>query len=184
MKIYQIVILILASLVLIAISWHSLRRVNHHGFYRFFAWELIILQVTLQVPLWFLTPLRWNQLISWTLLLASLYLVMAGYYSLSRFGGERKREFQNPNFPFENTSQLVTTGIYTYIRHPLYSSLLFGAWGVFFKSFSRTGGLLVLLSSGFIYLTAKVEEKENIESFGPQYREYMIKSKMFIPFVW
>jgi len=183
MRSYQFILFSLASLTLIFVSWRSLRKVNHHGFYRFFAWELIILQVTLQLPVWFKNPLNWNQLVSWILLFLSLYLVIAGFYSLSRFGGERSRKTQDPNFAFENTSRLVTRGVYKYVRHPLYSSLLFGVWGVCFKSLSWRGGFLALLTSGFIYLTARVEEKENMKSFGPPYREYMKVSKMFFPYV-
>jgi len=35
----------------------------------------------------------------------------------------------------------------------------------------------------FLYVTARVEERENIERFGEQYRQYMKKSRMFIPFI-
>ena len=183
MNTYQLIVLILSSLILITISWRSLRKIEHHGFYRFLVWELIIIQVTLQLPIWFVDPWRWNQLISWMLLLISVYFVSAGFYFLYRYGGKRKYRIQSPNYSFENTTQLVTRGIYSYIRHPLYSSLLFGVWGIFFKSCSWPVSLLALLTTGFIYLTAKVEEKENIGTFGPQYREYMIKSKMVIPYI-
>ena len=37
-------------------------------------------------------------------------------------------------YAFEKTSKLVTVGLYRYICHPLYSSLFFLGWGVFFKS--------------------------------------------------
>jgi hypothetical protein len=44
-----------------------------------------------------------------------------------------------PLLYFEKTTQLVTTGVFKYIRHPLYSSLLLLAWGVFFKHPSWVG---------------------------------------------
>ena len=47
----------------------------------------------------------------------------------------------------EKTSQLVTGGAYRYIRHPMYSSLLFLGWGIFFKLPSLIGGILVVTAT-------------------------------------
>ena len=80
--------------------------------------------------------------------------------------------------------QLVTNGIYRYIRHPLYGSLLFLAWGIFFKSISIAGFLLVMGTSLFLFLTAKIEEKENCDYFGEEYRSYMQQTKIFVPYIW
>jgi protein-S-isoprenylcysteine O-methyltransferase Ste14 len=78
---------------------------------------------------------------------------------------------------------LVTEGVYRYIRHPLYSSLLFLGWGIFFKRPSCLVGLFALVASAFLVLTARVEEGENIRYFGEVYQEYMKHTKMFVPFV-
>lgn len=45
-----------------------------------------------------------------------------------------QREADPQLLAFERTSTPVTTGIYRYIRHPLCSSLLLLAWGLFFKA--------------------------------------------------
>jgi protein-S-isoprenylcysteine O-methyltransferase Ste14 len=84
---------------------------------------------------------------------------------------------------FEKTTSLVTTGAYRYIRHPLYSSLLFLTWGVFFKNPSWLGGLLGVMATSFLVATARIEEAEDIRFFGPAYRAYMNGTKMFVPFV-
>jgi protein-S-isoprenylcysteine O-methyltransferase Ste14 len=84
---------------------------------------------------------------------------------------------------FEKTTALVTTGAYSYIRHPLYSSLLFLAWGIFFKDPSWLGGLLALGATLFLVATARVEEAENLRFFGEAYREYMKQTGMFVPFL-
>jgi len=78
---------------------------------------------------------------------------------------------------------LVKRGAYKYIRHPLYSSLLLFAWGVFFKDVSFPSTALVLLASSFLVATAKVEEDENLKKFGDEYRAYLKTTKMFIPFL-
>ncbi|MFQ6114313.1 MAG: methyltransferase family protein [bacterium] len=73
--------------------------------------------------------------------------------------------------------------MFKYIRHPLYSSLLLLAWGVFFKRPSWVSGGVVMGATAFLLATSKVEEMENIRYFGAAYRAYMQHSKMFIPFV-
>jgi protein-S-isoprenylcysteine O-methyltransferase Ste14 len=84
---------------------------------------------------------------------------------------------------FEKTTALVTTGIYRYIRHPMYSSLLFLAWGVFFKSPSWADGLIVAVATLALLATARTEEAEDLRFFGEAYREYTRRSKRFIPFI-
>jgi len=77
----------------------------------------------------------------------------------------------------------VTSGIFRYIRHPLYSSLLYLAWGAFFKGVSSVTWVLVLSATALLVATARIEECENIDYFGEPYREYMRHTKMFIPYV-
>ena len=82
----------------------------------------------------------------------------------------------------EKTTELVTTGAYRYIRHPMYSSFLFVAWGVFFKHYSWLSVLMAGITTSFAVMTVKREEAENIRYFGDAYRIYMKRTKMFIPF--
>ena len=183
MQTYQLVFFLLSTIILLGISWRSMRDPHHHGFNRFIAWEIIIIQITIHLPIWFANPLSWNQLISWLLLLTSILVVSAGFYYLRTYGGREVRKVKSSNYEIENTTQLVTQGIYAYIRHPIYCSLLLFVMGVFFKSLSFIGSILTLLAAEFVYLTAKVEEKENIQTFGSEYLEYMKTSKMFFPAV-
>lgn len=83
----------------------------------------------------------------------------------------------------EKTSRLVTTGVYRYVRHPLYSSLLFLGWGMAFKFPSWLDAGLALLCTFFLIATARIEERENVAYFEDEYVEYIGRSKMFIPFV-
>jgi len=170
------------SIILIAISWKSLNNLHSHGFYRFFAWECILILFILNVKYWFKNPFSWYQLIAWMLLVISLIPLGYGIHSL-RTRGEptANREGDNSLYSFEKTSNLVTTGIYKYIRHPLYSSLLFLAWGIYFKLPSLIGIALVSVTTAFLFATAKVDEAECIQFFGAQYIEYMEHTKMFIP---
>jgi len=174
---------LLGTAGLIFISRGSLRQPQSHGFYRFFAWEFIWVLALLRVGVWFFDPLAWYQLISWCLLLVAAYLVVHSVWLL-RQTGQRDAERKDPAlFEFEKTGRLVTTGAYRYIRHPLYSSLLFLAWGIFFKSPDWLGGLFALAASLCLVATAVIEEAEDIRFFGEEYRAYIRKTKMFIPFV-
>jgi len=172
----------IGSVLLVAVSWKSLRKPHSHGFYRFFAWECILILFMLNVKYWFKNPFAWYQLIAWILLIASLIPLGFGLYSLRTRGKQAKsRAGDNSLYTFEKTTELVTTGIYKYIRHPLYSSLLFLAWGIFFKFPSLIGIVLAAVTTAFLVATARTDEKECTQYFGAQYIEYMKRTKMFIP---
>lgn len=83
----------------------------------------------------------------------------------------------------ERTTALVTVGIYKHIRHPLYASLLYGAFGIFLKDPSLLGSVLALATSVFAFLTATVEEMEMLSKFGADYAAYMKRTTRFVPFV-
>ncbi|MBI5353029.1 MAG: isoprenylcysteine carboxylmethyltransferase family protein [Chloroflexi bacterium] len=180
----KILIYVIGTLVLVYISRHSLRMPRSHGFYRFFAWECILGLFLLNASFWFYRPFAWYQLISWTLLFASLIPLGFGVGALmSRGKPIEKRESDPSLLAFEKTTQLVTSGIYKYIRHPLYSSLLLLTWGIFFKVLSAAGILLAIASTIFLILTAKADEAECIQFFGADYQNYMKYTKRFIPFL-
>jgi protein-S-isoprenylcysteine O-methyltransferase Ste14 len=175
---------VLFSIILIFISRNSLRTPRSHGFWRFFAWELMLMLFLLNVNAWFRTPFCWNQLISWGLLFTSFVPLWFGIRVLITRGKPGANRPEQPELmAFEKTSALVTTGIYRYIRHPLYSSLVLLVWGIFFKVPSLPGIALTLTATGFLILTAKADEAECTRFFGSDYSEYMKKTKMFIPFV-
>ncbi len=179
----RITLFILSSVFLVAVSWRPLHNPRSHGFYRFFAFEGILILVLLNIPFWVRNPLSPFQLISWTLLFFSILFVIQGFYLLRKLGGSRDREIVSENLAFEDTSDLVTDGIYKYIRHPMYSSLLLLAWGAFLKHITIYGISAVLIATAFLVATAKMEERENISFFGSRYKEYIKRTKMFIPYL-
>lgn len=181
---YKIIIFAILSVGIVYISRSSLRAPRSHGFYRFFAWEIILALFLLNIEVWFLDPLSWHQLISWFLLFISLIPLTFGIRSLVARGKPvQQREGEPQLLAFEKTSTLVTTGIYRYIRHPLYSSLLFLTWGVFFKAPAGPGIWLALAATLFLVATAKADEAECIRFFGSAYQNYIKTTKMFVPFL-
>ncbi len=172
------------SLTLILLSRRSLRNLRCHGFYRFFAFEGILALLIINSPYWIADEYSLAGLLSVLLLFLSLLFVFLGFYLLKSEGGRRDDAINTENFEFENTSVLITKGVYHYIRHPMYSSLLLLAWGALLKNITFTGLVLALAVSVFLILTAKFEEHENIAFFGVDYQDYMLKSKRFLPFIY
>jgi protein-S-isoprenylcysteine O-methyltransferase Ste14 len=172
----KLIIFAVASVGNVLFSWKPLKNPHSHGFYRFFAFELILASVLLKVHVWFNDPLSFHQIVSWVLLIICSALVVHGFYLLRAIG--------RPSGDFENTSRLVVVGAYKYIRHPMYASLFYLAWGVFFKDPDMSGLILVLLTTFFLVASARVEEGENIRKFGTEYTIYMVRTRMFIPFLY
>ena len=181
---WKLIVFIIATGLLIYISRASLRQPNSHGFYRFFAWESILLLFLLNVEQWFVDPFSWHQVIAWILLFASLVPLIFGVRFLRERGKPAQERPGDPSLlAFEKTTALVTTGIYAYIRHPLYSSLLLLTWGIYFKALSLGSTALVLVTTTFLVATARADEAECMRFFGDDYQTYMRKTKRFIPFL-
>jgi len=174
-NVIKLIVFAVLSAGIIAFSWSSLRRPRSHGFWRFFAFEAIAALFLLNVDCWFCNPLALHQLVSWPLLILAAVLVVWGLYLLKAVG--------QPEGSFEETTTLVKQGLYKYIRHPMYSALLFLAWGIFFKAPSLVGGALALVASAALFATGKADEAECIEKFGSAYEDYIKETKMFIPFL-
>jgi len=181
---FKLIAFVVLSTCLIYISWGSLRTPRSHGFNRFFAWEIIVALFLLNMDAWFRNPFSWHQVVSWFLLIVCIIPLAFGVRSLASQGRPAKhREAEPQLLAFEKTTTLVTTGIYHYIRHPLYSSLLFLVWGIFFKIPTWFGTLMVIAATLFLIATAKADEAECIRFFGPEYETYMKQTKMFVPFL-
>ena len=170
----QILIFISGSVLLILFSWFvSIREKRYHGIPRFFAFEGLLVLGLLNSPVWFKDPLSILQVISWFLLILSLYYAIAAFGLIFRHG----KPVQN----FENTTRLVTTGLYHFVRHPMYGSLLFLGWGGFLKDINLYTIILILIISIALFITCKAEEREMMKKFGDEYKVYMKKTKMWIP---
>jgi protein-S-isoprenylcysteine O-methyltransferase Ste14 len=179
----RISLFILCSLFFIRFSWRALKNPGTHGFYRFFVFESILLLVLLNHPYWFKDPFSPLHLLSWLLLLISIFFIIQALMMLKQCGGHADRQEMPENLSFENTLHIVDKGLYRYIRHPMYSSLLFLGWGAFFKHITVLSIILTLLATGFLIAGAKVEERENLRFFGRLYKHYMQRTKMFIPWI-
>ncbi|MDE3059064.1 MAG: isoprenylcysteine carboxylmethyltransferase family protein, partial [Bacteroidota bacterium] len=125
-----------------------------------------------------------RQIISWILLFISIFYLIIGSKLLFTTGKPSRKRKDDTLFTFEKTTSLVTTGIYKYIRHPLYGSMLFLTWGIYFKNAESVAAVVLSITATlFLVATGKADEKECVQFFGEEYQHYMKRTKMFLPFV-
>jgi len=180
---YKFILFIVATIVITWISRSSLRNAHNHGFYRFFSWEILLILFLMNVDDWFVDPFSVWQIFSWTFLTLSLVLIILGVRTFRQSGGIDQERNDPTLVGIEKTTELVTSGVYHYIRHPFYSSLLFLGWGIFLKNINWVGIILVVANSVLLFVTAKKEESEDIRYFGNAYQAYIERTKMFIPYL-
>jgi protein-S-isoprenylcysteine O-methyltransferase Ste14 len=173
----KIIIFVILSSILVRFSWPDLLDPGSRKFYRFFTFEFLLILILANSDYWLFEPFSLLQIASWILLIFSLFLVLPGFYSLVNRG----KLTQTANI--ETTTNLVTSGIYKYIRHPLYSSLLFLSAGCFLKNTSLLATSLFVTITVLVYVIALSEEKENMLKFGDDYTVYIKKTKLFVPFL-
>jgi protein-S-isoprenylcysteine O-methyltransferase Ste14 len=79
---------------------------------------------------------------------------------------------------------IVDSGVYKYIRHPMYSAILLLVIIQALLLNNYIAGLSGLVSFGLLYfLRVGKEEEMMVEEFGEVYQEYQKKTKRLIPFI-
>jgi len=85
--------------------------------------------------------------------------------------------------PFNPPPRLITTGLYAYVRNPMFLGgfLFLLGLGVLLGSLSLTFIFAPLLIVLYVFYVKAVEEKEMEKKFGQEYLEYKKRVPMFIP---
>lgn len=79
---------------------------------------------------------------------------------------------------------VVDSGVYKYVRHPMYSAILILVIIQALLLNNYIAGLSGLVSFGLLYtLRVKNEEKMMLSEFGDEYEQYMKKTKRIIPYI-
>ncbi len=79
--------------------------------------------------------------------------------------------------------ELVTTGPYRYVRHPIYSGMLLAMLG----SALADGPLWFIFAvvfGTFFVISARAEEQLMLRLFPEEYPGYRARTKAIVPFIW
>ncbi len=128
--------------------------------------------------------MRWAQIpipssIRWAAVGVMGLLVPAFYWLFSSLGSNI-----TPTVSIRKQHELVTTGPYRWIRHPLYSfgTVLIIAIAVAAANWFILGvGVLTFIP---LALRTPLEEQRLLETFGEKYQEYMQKTNRYFPKFW
>jgi protein-S-isoprenylcysteine O-methyltransferase Ste14 len=75
--------------------------------------------------------------------------------------------------------KFATPMLYKVVRHPLYVGMLLGFWAT--PVMTTTHLLFALLSTGYILIGIRLEEKDLVQAHGESYRQYRRQVPMLIP---
>jgi len=78
---------------------------------------------------------------------------------------------------------LVTTGVYAWVRHPLYASLIYAGfgWALLWSSYPA----LIIAALDLCFFTAKAQaEERHLRAKFPAYADYARRVKRFLPGLW
>ena len=79
--------------------------------------------------------------------------------------------------------ELIRTGPYTSVRHPIYTGVLFGFIGTALAVGQWRGVLAVAIVFVAFWRKLRIEERWMNETFGEQYRQYRARTRALIPFL-
>ncbi len=77
--------------------------------------------------------------------------------------------------------QVIATGVFSIVRHPIYLSSILLYLGFILLSLSLLSALVWILIIVFYYIISRYEEKLLIQRFGSVYEEYKKKVPMLLP---
>lgn len=77
----------------------------------------------------------------------------------------------------------VMTGLYSYVRHPMYASYFFVNFGIFLLHPTVGYGLCSLIFITLLIFRARLEEAK-LSDYSPEYLAYKARTPMIIPRLW
>jgi protein-S-isoprenylcysteine O-methyltransferase Ste14 len=171
----KIVIFVIIALLIFIKFRSALRSVTTHGFYVFFAFESLLALLFVNIGFWAVHVVSLYQIISWIFLIVSAFIAINGFYSLKKYG--------KPDDEWENTTVLIDRGIFRYIRHPLYSSLILLVMGILLKRVTYMSLVIGSICIFFLITESLIEERENNKKFGDAYTTYKRTTMRYVPFI-
>lgn len=173
------------------------RRSLGNHFRRYYRWFYNFVALTSFVPVLviaaftpdhthYLVPLPWSGIMISGQILAVIVMIIGFMQkSVKKMHGLRqtleflgKKDPVSDEDPVENV--LITTGLYRYVRHPLYAAGIAFLWLMPIM----TNNLLTINLGLTVYVVigAILEERKLVKEFGQTYSDYAAITPMFIPF--
>ena len=134
---------------------------------------------------WILQGLSFR--LSVSLVVGVLLVAFGGYLRITS-----RRALMGAGFGLLNSSRLqiveghrlITNGVYSRIRHPLYLGEITRNLGLTLILSSLYGFAIVLVGGLFLPFRIEIEERMLLKEFGQEYEEYRKRTKKLIPYVW
>ncbi len=142
------------------------------------AWTYVLVQAVLLALLFFFKGGIGPQIDRFLLLGRALELL--GVLGVLICAATLRRSLTAMPIPKED-GKLSTTGLYRYVRHPMYTSVLLLALGIALHSGSAIKYLLVAFLYLLLYLKSVFEEKYLRLKYS-EYAEYSARIPRFVPF--
>jgi protein-S-isoprenylcysteine O-methyltransferase Ste14 len=120
--------------------------------------------------------LSYSSIIGIGLFVFGMTIYLNARLTLGRFFSEKLRLLP--------THELVISGIYGYVRHPIYYGGMFLLLGFTLMLNSFLGFLIMLIYIPLILIRIPFEEKMLKDAFGQRYVDYMKRTKKLIPFLY
>lgn len=161
---------------------------TYYGFYRLI---YNIYSVAMLAPVWYVmgqdTVILWQIAGTWQTgfviiggvgiigLLISLLQI-----DLLRFAGLKQvwAYFSGGALPLSD-EPLITTGLYRFVRHPLYFFSFFALW--FVPTMSRSYFVFCLLATLYFVVGSRFEERRMVNAYGERYRNYQQDVPWLLP---
>ncbi len=139
-------------------------------------WSLVILQFTMLGILLFTGPVIPRPTASWVLVIIGSVIILWAIQSI-RLGNLSILPFVREG------GYMVAKGPYKYIRHPMYTGLIFIAWGLVANEITVLRTICALILTLVLIVKLQIEEEYLKKSF-PPYQEYQQRTKRLFPFIY
>jgi protein-S-isoprenylcysteine O-methyltransferase Ste14 len=119
----------------------------------------------------------------WTQYWVSVALILAGL-SWTVWGRKALGDNWSGRVTVKRDHELVRTGPYRWVRHPIYAGALLALLGSALASGTVSAFLGLLLATGALIYKLRIEERWMSSQFGEGYRDYQRASWALVPFIY
>lgn len=105
-----------------------------------------------------------------------LTIALVGVFTLGHF--------YSSSLVTRHDHQLITHGIYRFVRHPIYFGALLACLGTMAYAASLYGFLIMLALIPVVLYRIRLEDNMLVEEFGDQYRIYQETTSKLVPFIY